>query len=256
MIAAALLAGFLSAPVIAADLPVNYGEDQGKQTERVDRTLPFPPGGTVHLKNFSGTIRIKGTSDGQVVIAAVRRATRDRLDHIKLDIQAGGSEITINANERDKGWTEKNNNVVETDFEISVPSDTTLDVDAFSSDVRVNDVRGKQHVHTFSGPIELRGATGPLDLETFSGDIDLEVVDATASPDLKAKTFSGSITAMLPDATSGNLRFESFSGDFNSDIPLTRESGGKRSFRGRLNSGGGSDIYFKTFSGDVRIRRN
>jgi DUF4097 and DUF4098 domain-containing protein YvlB len=256
MIAAVLLAGLVSAPIIAADLPVNFGENQEKQVERVDRTVPLGPGGTVHLKNFSGTIRIKGTNDGQVVLAAIRRATRDRLDHIKLDIQANGSELTINANQRDKGWTDKNNNVVETEFEISVPSETTLDVDAFSSDVRISGVRGKQHVHTFSGPIDVRGATGPLDVESFSGDVDLEIVDATASPDLEAKTFSGSITVTLPDATAGNLRFETFSGDFNSDIPLTRESGRRRSFRGQLNAGGGSDIYFKTFSGDVKIRRN
>lgn len=255
MFAAALLVGVMSGPAVLAASPAIDGENQEKQTERVDRTIPFAPGGTVHLKNFSGTIRITGTGSGQVVIAAVRRATRDRLDHIKLDIQATSSEITINANKRESGWSNKDN-VVETDFEISVPADTRLDLDAFSSDVRIKDVVGKQHVHTFSGGIELLGATGPVDLESFSGDIQLEVVDATAAPDVQAKTFSGNITATLPDATSGNVRFDSFSGDIRSDIPLTLERGGKRSFRGRLNAGGGSQIFFKTFSGDVRIRKN
>lgn len=256
MIAAALLVALISGPIAVADRPVVAGESREKQTERVDRTIPFSPGGTVHLKNFSGTIRITGSNDGQVVIAAVRRATRERLDHIKLDIQSGASEITINANKKDRDWPERNNNVVETDFQISVPSDTRLDVDAFSSDVRIDGVIGRQHVHTFSGPIELRGATGPIDAESFSGNIELEIVDATASPELQVKTFSGDITATMPDATSGNVRFESFSGDIRSDIPLTLERGGKRSFRGHLNAGGGSDIHFKTFSGDVRIRKN
>jgi DUF4097 and DUF4098 domain-containing protein YvlB len=255
MIAAALLVGLVAGPLVT-DLPARGAESQEKQAERVDRTIPFAAGGTVHLKNFSGTIRVTGSNAGEVVIAAVRRATRDRLDHIKLDIQASGSEVTINANKKDANWSGRNNNVVETDFDISVPADTRLDVDAFSSDVRIAGVTGKQKVHTFSGPIELRGATGPLELESFSGDVTLEIVDATASPDLEVKTFSGDISAAMPDATSGHVRFDSFSGDIRSDIPLTLERGGKRSFRGHLNAGGGSDMYFKTFSGDVRIRKN
>jgi DUF4097 and DUF4098 domain-containing protein YvlB len=255
MISAVLLAGLLSGPVTVADVPAGAREREEKQTERVDRTIPFAPGGTLHLKNFSGAIRITGSNTGQVVIAAIRRATRERLDRIKLDIQASASEITINANQQSTDRSERNNNVVETEFDISIPSDTRLDVDAFSSDVRITDVQGKQRAHTFSGLIDLRGATGPLDLESFSGDIQFEIVDATASPDVEAKTFSGGITATMPDATSGRLRFDSFSGDIRSDIPLTLESGGKRSFRGHLNSGGASEIYFKTFSGDVRIRR-
>ena len=43
------------------------------ETERVDRTIPFTAQGTITLKNFSGDVRITGTSEGQVVIKAVRR---------------------------------------------------------------------------------------------------------------------------------------------------------------------------------------
>ncbi len=255
MIATALLVGLLAGPTLAVDVH-QRAESGQKETERVDRTIPFGPGGTVHLKNFSGTIRITGSNDGQVVIAAVRRATRERLDRVKLDIQTSGSEIDINANQVDSGWRNRDNNVVETDFDIKVPADTRLNVEAFSSDVHIAGVSGKQRAHTFSGAIDLRGADGALDLESFSGDIALELVNTASSPDLEVKTFSGSITAQMPEATSGNLRFNSFSGSIRSDIPLTFESGGRRSFRGRLNNGGGSDIYFKTFSGDVRIRKN
>ncbi len=255
MIAAALLVGLMSGPTLSVDIPAR-GESEQKETERVDRTIPFGSGGTVHLKNFSGAIRITGTSEGQVVIAAVRRATRERLGHIKLDIQSSGSEITIDANRRESGWHDRDNNVVETEFDIKVPADTRLNVEAFSSDVRMSGVHGRQRVHTFSGEIVLRGADGPLELESFSGDVDLEIVDATASPDLEVKTFSGSITAQMPEATSGDVRFNSFSGSIRSDIPLTMETGGRRNFRGRLNNGGGSDFHFKTFSGDVRIRKN
>jgi DUF4097 and DUF4098 domain-containing protein YvlB len=252
-LAAALVIGFLSAPTPAAGATQT---SEGKETERVDRTIPFAPGGTLRLKNFSGEIRITGTTEGQVVIAAVRRATRERLDAIKLDIQASGSEITIDANRREGWWKNQNNNVVDTGFDIKVPADTRLDVDAFSSEVRVAGVHGRQKIHTFSGEIEVRGATGPLDLETFSGGVELALTDAGASSDLNVKTFSGDITAEMPENASGMLRFNSFSGGLKSDLPMTLESGGRRNIRARLNNGGGSDIHFKTFSGDVRITKN
>ncbi|MBA3271271.1 MAG: hypothetical protein H0T71_12255, partial [Acidobacteria bacterium] len=53
--------------------------DQPRETETVDRTLSLPPGGTVRLKTFSGRVHITGTSGNHVVVKAVRRATRERL---------------------------------------------------------------------------------------------------------------------------------------------------------------------------------
>lgn len=251
LLVAGIFAGF-AAPSAFAQRP----DDESRETERVDRTVPLGPGGTLRLKNFSGDVRITAGGAGQVVIAAVRRATRERLNAIKLDIQSSGSEVTIEANRRESWWREKNNNVVETDFDIAVPADTRLDIDVFSSNVRVTDVRGRQRIHTFSGPILVRGAADSLELETFSADVDLQVSDATGQPDLEVKTFSGNIVAEVPEATAGVVRFHSFSGDLKTDLPLTLERSGKRDVRGRLNDGGASDLYFKTFSGDVRLRKN
>src|SRR6185437_9445754 len=104
-----------------------------------------------------------GSRRGDVAIHAVRRATRDRLDHIKLEIRETASGISIEANKKDDNWTEKNNNVVDTDFDIQVPEDITLDVEVFSSDIKVTDVTGRQQLHTFSGDIEVAGATASID---------------------------------------------------------------------------------------------
>jgi len=73
-----------------------------KETERVERTVPMQAGGTVTLKNFSGRVEITGEPRSDVAIVAIRRATRERLDRIKLDIQSDGRSVTIEANKRDK----------------------------------------------------------------------------------------------------------------------------------------------------------
>src|SRR5947208_15198473 len=110
-----------------------------EETEHVDRTLAFPSGGTLQLHNFSGDVHITGTTGKDLVIKAVRRAERDRLDHIALDIQTSGSTITIDANKRDPGWQhDKSNNVVETSFEIEVPAGANFSVVVFSNHMDIN----------------------------------------------------------------------------------------------------------------------
>ena len=201
------------------------------ETERVDRNVSIRAGGQLRLKNFSGRVTITGSHRSDVAVHAVRRATRDRLDHIKLQITETGSSVSIEANKKDDGWRDRNNNVVDTEFEILVPSDIVLDIDVFSSDIFVKDVRGRQRLHTFSGDVEVTGAEGALDAETFSGDVSVKLVQGV----------------------SASVDFDSFSGSLTSDVPMSYRSGSRRRIRGDIGSGG-TDYHFTTFSGDVWIR--
>jgi len=212
----------LAAPAAAAEQ---------NETERVDRTVSIRAGGQLRLKNFSGRVTITGSNRSDMVVHAVRRAPRERLDHIKLEINETGSGVSIEANKKDSQWRDQNNNVVETEFDIQVPIDVALDIDVFSSDVIVKNVRGRQRIHTFSGDIDVAGAEAALDAETFSGDIVVGLVQGA----------------------SASVDFDSFSGSLKTDVPMTYRSSGRRRVRADIGSGG-TDYHFKTFSGDVRIR--
>jgi DUF4097 and DUF4098 domain-containing protein YvlB len=245
----------LLAACLAVTLASSQATAQPRETERVNRTIPFASGGSLVLKNFSGDIRISGSGGDQVVVKAVRTATRDRLDRIKLDIRVDGSTLRIDANRRDRSYDNDKENVVKTDFEISVPAQTAIDLDAFSSDVTIDGVEGAQKLHTFSGGITVRNGTGPFTLNSFSGSIDLDLSASAGAPEIDAETFSGDIEARVPGDAGGDVRFNSFSGGFSSDLPLTTRSGGRKRFNGTLNARGGNELRFKTFSGDVRIRQ-
>lgn len=209
-----------------------------RETENVDRTLAFPAGGTLELHNFSGDVHITGTSGKDIVIKAVRRADRDQLDHIKLDIQTSGSTVSISANKLDVGWDHHDNNVVDTTFEIQVPASAKLNVDVFSSN------------------LDIKGVTGSERLKTFSGTITIDASAAGASPNLSAETFSGDIRAKLAGDAKGDVSFDSFSGRLDSDLPLTLHSAGRSRFRGTLPGGkDDSTLSFHTFSGDVKVTR-
>lgn len=204
-------------------------------TETVDKTLTMQPGGTLRLKTFSGRVRITGGSGDQVVIHAVRRGKQDRLDDIKLEITQSGNTVEVDANHR--LVERRNDNVVETDFDIQVPARTRLDIKTFSAPVTVSGVSESQKIDGFSSEIRVEasqwGDGNSLDINTFSGDVHLR----------------------LPDSARGELDFNSFSGRFESDLPVTLTNSSRRNFRGALNGGGSGDFRLKTFSGSVSIRR-
>jgi hypothetical protein len=214
-----------------------------RQTETVDRTLPFPNGGTLELKNFSGDVRITAGSGRNFVMKAVRRGRADRLKEIALTVETSGSRIVVEANDRgrdrDRRWNDDDGDsyVIDTDFEIQVPADARLDIDAFSSDVIIAGITGDQRVKTFSGRIEIdaaaQGAPPALDLETFSGDMRIRMGD-------KAR---------------GEIDFNTFSGDLDADFPVTMRSSSRRGIRAELPGGAGKTLTFKSFSGSLRLMR-
>ena len=208
---------------------------QRTETETVDRTIAFSRGGSLKLKNFSGDVHVTGTAGNDVVVHAVRTATRDRLDNIKLDIEVSGSTVSIEANRRASDRGDRDNNVIETQFEIQVPAATSL------------------NLYAFSGNLIVRGTTADIAAQTFSGNIDLDVSTAPASPDVKAETFSGDITTRVPAAANGRVEFNSFSGDLRSDLPLLLHRKSRRDVSADLGTGGGAKLEFKTFSGDLRL---
>jgi DUF4097 and DUF4098 domain-containing protein YvlB len=245
----------LSVPAIAqSSRDRDRDQDRGpRETETVDRTLSLPSGGTVRLKTFSGRVNITGTGGNQVVIKAVRRATRERLDDIRLEITQSGNVIDIDANHRIR--ERRNDNVVETDFDIQVPNEVRLDLRTFSAPVTVGNVGGDLVVEGFSSEIRLTDVTGPKRVKTFSGEVTVEARNWTDGDDMNINTFSGDVTLRLPDSARGDIRFDSFSGSFNSDLPVTLSSSSRRNFRGALNGGGSSNFRLNTFSGSVRIER-
>jgi hypothetical protein len=208
---------------------------QSREQEVFERTLTVEPGGTLRLRTFSGRVRVRGTAGNQVVIHAVRRATAERLRDIQIAVTQSGNAVEVNANHQ--VVERRNDNVVETDFEIAVPATMRLDVNSFSA------------------PIEVEGVQGAHRLKTFSADIGLTSAEWRESDGLDLDSFSGDIRLRLPDSARGSVSFDSFSGRFESDLPVTLQSSSKRTFRGELNGGGTASFRVKTFSGSASILR-
>lgn len=244
--------------ILALSAPAGAASRVFDDTEHVSRTVPLQPGGTLRLKNFSGRVTISASDRPEVVVDAVRRATRSRLDRIRLDIHANGSsEVVIDANQRDHSWWDftGGNNVVETDFDVKVPRRTNLDLSVFSSPVTVEGVEGAHRLHSFSARLVLTDVAGPVWAKTFSGAVSIREKSWASNQSIDVETFSGSIDLRVPDGAHGAVTFNSFSGHLNSDLPLTLNTSSRRHLRAELGGGGGGTLRFKTFSGSVKIDR-
>jgi DUF4097 and DUF4098 domain-containing protein YvlB len=216
------------------------------------------PGGTLRLKSFSGRVTITASDRPEIVIDALRRASRDRLDRIKLDIHASGANVVVvNANHDDRSWFDfiGNNRVVETDFDIKVPRRTNLDVSVFSAPVTVEGVEGSHKFHSFSSRLSLSDVAGPIRAHSFSGAIAIRQRSWQPAETIDVDTFSGNIDLHLPEATRGTVSFHSFSGRLDSQLPLTLQSSSRRNVRAEIGGGGAGTLRFKTFSGSVKIDR-
>jgi hypothetical protein len=226
------------------------------ESEQVTKRFPLDPGGTLRLKTFSGRVTITADDRNEVVIEAVRRATRSRLDHIKLDIHVEGSTIVVDANHRDSwGWF-SHDNVVETDFDIKVPRRTNLDLNVFSAPVTVEGIEGSSRVRGFSSRVRLNDVSGSVRAHTFSGPVEIREKNWQDDSSIDVDTFSGSVTLHVPEAARGSVSFKSFSGHLNSDLPLTLHRSSRRSLTADLgDSSSGGTLRFQTFSGSVRIDR-
>lgn len=228
----------------------------GSETEHVTRTIALEPGGTLRLKSFSGRVTITAFDRSEVTVDAVRRASRERLDNIKLEIHKEGDTVVIDANRRERGWNIHNNNVVETDFDIKVPRKTNLNIDVFSAPVNVQGVEGSYNVHTFSSRVRLDDAVGSIRANTFSGPVEIRPAAWQTGQTIDVRTFSGNVELRVSEDARATVAFNSFSGRLNSDLPLTLHGSSRRSTTAELGSGSsGSSLRFRTFSGSVRIGR-
>jgi len=243
---------------LAAAPAVSARQRWSDETEHVNRTVPLEPGGTLRLKSFSGRVTITASDRPEVVIDAVRRASRERLNRITLDIHSEGSTVVVvDADHRERSWFMfTGSNVVDTDFDIKVPRRTNLDVSVFSAAVSVDGVEGSHKLNGFSSRVSLTDVAGPIRAHSFSGSILIRAKAWDANQSIDVDTFSGNIELHVPETAHGRITFNSFSGRLNSEMPLTLHSGGgRRSLTAEFGGGGDPTLRFKTFSGSVRIDR-
>jgi DUF4097 and DUF4098 domain-containing protein YvlB len=177
---------------------------------------------------------------------------------------------------------EEDNNVVEirtqswkaaTDLVIQVPVATSLEVRSnMDGAVVVEGVSGEIDINNINGPVTLKNVSGNTLVHTVNGGIDVTLARIAADKPLSFSSMNGDIDVTLPADIKANLKMKSEQGEIYTDFDInmtrqpTRSEAAEKTEQGKfritfdkslygLINGGGQEIGFNTFSGDIYIRK-
>jgi hypothetical protein len=250
----------------------------GQQAERVQREVEAELAQSLDEQEVLAKRLTQGDKARNLYLAfipkddkAQREAKEKRMAGMKLlSGSASGLEI------------QEENNVVQisteswkaaTDLVIQVPRTTSLEVrSTMDGAVVVEGVSGEIDINNINGPVTLTNVSGNTLVHTVNGDIEVTLARVAADKPLSFSTMNGDIDVTLPADVKANLKMKSEQGEIYSDfdINMTRQPAkseaaekteqGKfrisfdKSLYGIVN-GGGQEIGFNTFSGDIYIRK-
>lgn len=272
---------------------------EAQSRSRLDTTFSFNKTGSVELGLMSGEISVTGWNRPEIKILAYSKRSMIEASlsnsRVALNLRGQrngdgdsryelmvpvGTRVTANSISGDitvkatAGETEIS--TVSGDVQL-VDAVDRIAINTVSGDVHASKLRGRTRVEGVSSEISIEDVTGDLNAKAVSGDI---VMRDIKSNSVRAETVSGEITyeglvhstgsyefnahsgdvrLAIPANTNAQLSLQTWSGEINSQFPMTMqtEDRGRRSKRMTftIGSGAGAHISAETFSGDITIER-
>ncbi len=255
------------------------------QSKEIDLfTVPLSsPGspGKLEVGQISGSIHVVGYEGQEVMVKATIREGKERCgDCGKKDKNKSGktgmkkisaSSLNISAEEEDNVvqiqnelWNKK------TDLSIKVPANFALELKTINNgDITVEGVNGEMEISNVNGHITLEAVSGSVVANTTNGELKVSFESITNGKDMAFSSFNGDVEVTFPKSLKANVKAKSDMGDVYTDFDMAvsknepqvdrGKSSGKYKvkieqwIRGTIN-GGGPEMLFKTFNGDIMIK--
>ncbi len=269
--------------------------DRDRYPSKIDTVVAFSRQGTVDLSLISGRIRVTGWDRQEVKVVAsidngrLRFSASQQRVSLEVDRRGGQAQYEVTVPRGTKLALEAvSGSITATGVggEIEaqsvsgyvVISDATREVSAesVSGAVTVANVTGNLTAESVSGGVRVRNATGDVQVESVSGGV---MLDGIKSSSVRSETVSGTVTytgSIEPGGKysfvthSGTLRLnlpanlgavfsvETYSGDIDSDFPVTMQPGQGRNSHDRFEftiGNGKARVSAENFSGKIIINR-
>lgn len=157
------------------------------------------------------------------------------------------------------------------DFRVKIPAGMSANIATVNEgDIQVRNVRGALRINNVNGAITVEGAAASTDVHTINGDVNIDY-DRNPAESCRYYTLNGNINATFRPGLKADLYFKSFNGDLFTDIEdvvvkpqlvekkesLKKGQGVAYKIDAQRNievRGGGAELYFETFNGNVYIR--
>ena len=239
---------------------------------------PQSPGKLI-VNQIAGSISVEAY-DGKEVIVRATISDGDghcsdcddrRSDNRRGMKKISTSSLNIGAEENDNVvqiqnelWNKK------TDLFIKVPKDFSLKLKTINDgDITVLGVKGEMEISNINGEITLEDVSGSVVANTTNGELKVSFNSISSDKDMAFSSFNGNVEITFPKSLKANVKAKSDMGDIYTDFDMTvsknepqvdkSSSSGKYKVkveqwvRGTIN-GGGPEMLFKTFNGDIKIK--
>lgn len=171
------------------------------KTLKVDAEKPV----TLKVASATGDVTVTGADVEAVKVEVVKIAydsTQARADEevktIKYTVEQNGNSITLKY-ELPKSMN-FSSNINTVDFIVTVPTETTVTVDAGFGEVSISGVKGNADVGTDFGDITIDNLEGALSVQTNNGAVEATSIKASGK-DISLNTDFGNITLQKANAT-------------------------------------------------------
>lgn len=234
-----------------------------------------------HLKIsiINGSISIKGTDTKEVIITGNKKESKTYYSGRKTSKNDTNGLKRISNNSLEFSAEEFDNTVQvrssvngTTDFEIEVPKNCSLQLSTINKgDIYVKNVNGAIEVSNTNGKITLQNVSGSVSADALNKDITVVFDEVTPNSSMAFSSLNGDIDVTFPKDFKADIKMKSERGEIYTDFDIqskpsvstvTKDKNEKgNAYRVKVEkwiigtiNGGGSDILFKNFNGDVIIR--
>ncbi len=246
----------------------------------VPLSSPGSPGKLI-VKQLNGSITVEAFEGSEVVVKATigdkNSCCNGKDKHKEKGKEKSGLKRISNSSLKISG--EEKNNVVRiinenwnraTNLEIKVPKNFSLQLGTVNhGNIEVKGVNGEMEISNTNGEITCTQVGGSVSADTVNGDIKVSFVNITSGSNMAFSSLNGDLDITFPQSLKANVKAKSDMGeiftDFDMDIskqePNVETSSTSGTYkvtieqwvRGKIN-GGGPEMLFKTFNGDIMIK--
>jgi hypothetical protein len=263
--------------LILAVLPVTMAHAQ-ESIDLFSVPLSRPnDAGRLVVSQISGSINVIGYDGKEVIVKASirergskkgsRKGSKNGLKRI------ANTSLKISAEEKDnKVRIINENHNRETNLEIKVPKNFSLKLSTINNgDIDVQGVNGEMEISNVNGEITLLNINGSATADTTNGDVKVVFNSINSEDSMAFSSFNGDVDITFPSSLKADVKLKSEMGDIFTDFDMTVDnhkpvvdkntSGGTYKVKieqwvnGKIN-GGGPEMLFKTFNGDIILRSN
>jgi hypothetical protein len=267
--------------LLAATAASPAARTENDHTERIAVPLSDPARpATVKVSSITGGITVTGYGGHEVLIEASGHDQPGRREEEAGSQPPAGAAGMHHIADHTRGLSvEEENNVVHvqarpsrqaTELRLQVPSGSSLNLSCVNGgDIRVTGVEGEMELGNVNGAIAALDVAGVVVAHTTNGSVRIVMSRITPDKPMAFSSLNGDIDVTFPPDLRANVRLSSINGELRSDFAIVRDGSdtaaaeppgrgrrvpGRQEMHGRIN-GGGVEMLFKTFNGNVLLHR-